>query len=158
MLTEAVPAVAPPPFSEVRCAELDAGGQDYEAMSEDELKRRVQLKKIGLHGRHKMEYKIKVLRAADAEDMTQYQSWEGKAEREIKEAVEAIQVKKHRAEYEKGHTEWGHRSTSPTKFRRRNGTRSTACGTKSATETALSAQPSTKSSRNVKTSCQHIPS
>ena len=69
---EAIPTVDPPPFSTERYAELDAGGTDYDAMSEDELKRQMQLKEIGLHGRHRTEHKIKALRAADAKDMTIY--------------------------------------------------------------------------------------
>ena len=47
-VAEAILHGPPPPFSAERRTKLDAGGPDYEAMSKDELKRRMQLKKIGL--------------------------------------------------------------------------------------------------------------
>jgi hypothetical protein len=47
-------------------------------MTEQSLKRRMQLKKIGLQSRHRTEHKIKALRAADARDMAKYQAWEGR--------------------------------------------------------------------------------
>jgi hypothetical protein len=66
---ETVPVGPPPPFSTERCAELEAGGPNYDAMSEESLKRRMVLRKIGLRGRPKTEHKIKTLRVADARDM-----------------------------------------------------------------------------------------
>jgi hypothetical protein len=78
---EAITTVDPPPFSGERRAEIDDGEPNYDAMPEDELKRQMQLKEIGLRGRHNTEHKINALRAADVKDMTIYQAWRTKSKR-----------------------------------------------------------------------------